>query len=84
MTIEANKRFFASADDVPRQAYTMGIGTIMRARKLLMIISGEDKADITAAALCGEVTPQVPASIIQFHPDVTVIADPAALSKVKR
>ena len=56
----------------------------MRARKLLMIISGEDKADITAAALCGEVTPQVPASIIQFHPDVIVIADPAALSKVKR
>jgi glucosamine-6-phosphate deaminase len=84
MTIEANKRFFASADQVPRQAYTMGIGTIMRARKLLMIICGEDKADITAAALCGPVTPKVPASIIQFHQDVTVIADAAALSKIKK
>ena len=84
MTIEANKRFFASADEVPRQAYTMGIGTIMRARKLLMIITGEDKAEITAAALAGEVTPQVPASIIQFHPDVTVIADAAALSKMPK
>ena len=62
----------------------MGIGTIMRARKLLMIITGEDKAEITAAALAGEVTPQVPASIIQFHPDVTVIADAAALSKMPK
>ena len=56
----------------------------MRARKLLMIITGEDKAEITAAALAGEVTPQVPASIIQFHPDVTVIADAAALSKMPK
>jgi len=84
MTINANKRFFASADEVPRQAYTMGIGTIMRARKILMIICGEDKADITAAALAGPVTPEVPASILQFHPDVTVIADAAALSKLPR
>ena len=83
-TIEANKRFFEKEEDVPRQAYTMGIGTIMRARKLLMIITGEDKAEITAAALAGEVTPQVPASIIQFHPDVTVIADAAALSKMPK
>ena len=82
MTIEANKRFFASADEVPRQAYTMGIGTIMHARKLLMIVSGEDKADIAAAAFCGEVKPEVPASIIQFHPDVTIIGDEAALSKI--
>jgi len=84
MTIEANKRFFASADEVPRQAYTMGIGTIMRARKILMIICGEDKADITAAALCGPVTPEVPASILRFHQDVTVIGDAAALSKLPR
>lgn len=82
MTIQANKRFFASADEVPRQAYTMGIGTIMRARKILMVISGKDKAEITAAALTGPVTPQVPASILQFHPDVTVIGDPEALSKL--
>ena len=83
MTIQANKRFFASADEVPKQAYTMGIGTIMRARKILMLITGEDKADILKAAFYGEVTPEVPASILQFHPDVTLVADAAALSKVK-
>ena len=66
-TIEANKRFFASADDVPRQAYTMGIGTIMRAKKILLVVSGEDKADIVAKAFFGPVTPEVPASILQFH-----------------
>ena len=52
-TIEANKRFFASADDVPRQAYTMGIGTIMRAKKILLIVNGEAKADIVAKAFFG-------------------------------
>lgn len=80
-TIEANKRFFASADDVPRQAYTMGIGTIMRAKKILVVVSGEDKAETVAKAFFGPVTPQVPASILQMHPDVTVVADEAALSK---
>lgn len=83
-TIEANKRFFASADDVPRQAYTMGIGTIMRAKKILVVVSGEDKAEIVAKAFFGEVTPEVPASILQFHPDVTIVADAAALSKIPR
>ena len=80
-TIEANKRFFASADDVPRQAYTMGIKTIMMARKVLLIVSGADKAEILHKVICGPVTPQVPASILQMHNDVTVIADKAALSK---
>lgn len=80
-TIEANKRFFASADDVPRQAYTMGIGTIMRAKKILVVVSGEDKAGIVAKAFFGPVTPQVPASILQMHQDVTLVADAAALSK---
>ena len=80
-TIEANKRFFASADEVPRQAYTMGIGTIMAARKIVMAVSGSDKAEITAKALFGPVTPEVPASILQFHPDVTVVADEAALAE---
>lgn len=79
-TIEANRRFFEREEDVPRQAYTMGIGTIMKARKILLLVSGAAKADILAAALRGPVTPQVPASILQFHPDVTVIADEAALS----
>lgn len=81
MTIEANKRFFASIDDVPRQAYTMGIGTIMRARKIVFAISGKDKAAILKEALFGPVTPSVPASILQFHPDVIVIADEDALSE---
>ena len=81
MTIEANKRFFASADEVPRQAFTMGIGTIMRAKKVLMIVSGKDKAAILKEALYGPVTPQVPASILQFHPDAIVIADEDALSR---
>lgn len=83
-TIEANKRFFASADDVPRQAYTMGIGTIMKAKKILVVVSGEDKAEIVAKAFYGDVTPEVPASILQFHPDVTVVVDEAAASKLPR
>lgn len=84
MTIEANKRFFASADDVPRQAYTMGIGTIMKAKKIVVVVSGEDKAEIVAKAFTGAVTPEVPASILQFHPDVTIVADEAALSKMPK
>lgn len=80
-TIEANKRFFASADDVPRQAVSMGIGTIMKAKKILLIACGEDKAEAVAKSFFGPVTPEVPASILQFHSDVVVIADTAALSK---
>ena len=80
-TIEANKRFFASADDVPRQAYTMGIGTIMRAKKILLIVNGEAKADIVAKAFFGPVTPEVPASILQLHNDVVIVGDKAALSQ---
>lgn len=60
----------------------MGIGTIMKAKKVLVIVSGEDKAEIVAKAFTGEVTPQVPASILQMHQDVTVVADKAALSKL--
>ena len=82
-TIEANKRFFESADDVPRQAYTMGIGTIMSAKKIVVVVSGEDKADIVKRAFSGPVTPSVPASILQMHPDVTVICDAAAYSNVE-
>lgn len=83
-TIDANKRFFASADEVPRQAYSMGIGTIMRAKKILLLASGEDKADAVAKAFFGPVTPEVPASILQFHSDVVVIGDTLALSKMPR
>ncbi len=81
-TIEANKRFFEKEEDVPRQAYTMGIGNIMQAKKILLIVSGEGKADIVARAFCGPVTPEVPASILQFHDDVTLVGDEAALSKL--
>lgn len=80
-TIEANKRFFESIDDVPKQAYTMGIGTIMNARKILMIVSGADKAQILHDVVCGPITPKVPASILQLHRDVVIVADEAAMSK---
>lgn len=80
-TIEANKRFFANIDDVPRQAYTMGIKTIMSARKVLLIVSGAEKAEILKEALFGPITPKVPASILQLHNDLIVVADEAALSK---
>ena len=70
-TIEANKRFFASADDVPKQAYTMGIKTIMQAKKILIVVNGENKADIVERAFFGPVTPEVRATILQLHNDVT-------------
>lgn len=81
-TIEANKRFFEKAEDVPKQAYTMGIGTIMKAKKVLLLASGKDKAEALKELFEGEVTPKVPATILKFHPDVTVIADEDALSAV--
>lgn len=81
-TIEANARFFASKEEVPTQAYTMGIQTIMNARKILMVVSGKDKADIVEKAFFGDVTPWVPASILQFHPDVTIVGDEEAFSKI--
>lgn len=68
---------------MPRQAYTMGIGTIMKAKKILVIVSGADKAEILKKALYGPITPQVPASVLQMHSDVIVIADEAALSAIK-
>ena len=67
MTIDANKRFFNSADEVPRAAFTMGIGTIMAARKIVMVVTGADKKDILRSTFWGPVDPQVPASILQFH-----------------
>ena len=81
-TIQANRRFFASADEVPRQAYTMGIRAIMQARKVLLVVSGEDKAKAIKEAFFGPITPQVPASILQLHRDVTLVADEAALSLI--
>ena len=79
-TIDANQRFFASRDDVPRQAYTMGIWGIMQAKKVLMVVNGKNKAAAVKAALTGPVDPKVPASILQLHPDCTIVADAEALS----
>ena len=81
-TIEANARFFASRDEVPRRAITMGIKSIMQARQILVVVSGEDKADIVQRAFFGPVEPQVPASILQMHPNVVLCGDRAALSRI--
>ena len=82
-TIKANARFFASMDEVPKQAYTMGIKSIMSARKILLIATGEAKADALYKSLYGPITPNVPASILQLHPDVTVVADEDALKLIR-
>ena len=79
-TIQANARFFASKDEVPRRAITMGIKAIMQARHILVVVSGEDKAEIVRRAFAGPVTPLVPASILQMHPHLSLVGDEAALS----
>ncbi|MGN0484130.1 MAG: glucosamine-6-phosphate deaminase [Lachnospiraceae bacterium] len=81
-TIEANARFFASKEEVPTQAYTMGIQTIMNARKILVVVSGQAKAEIVKEAFFGDVTPWVPASILQLHHHVTVVGDEEAFSQI--
>lgn len=81
-TIDANARFFATRDDVPRQALTMGVGCIMAARRVLLITSGADKADALYNAVCGPISPDCPASILQLHGDVVVVGDEAALHRI--
>ena len=81
-TIDANSRFFASMDLVPKQAYTMGIQTIMQAKKIVVVVSGKSKAEIVKAAFFGPCTPKVPASILQLHRDVVLVGDGEALSLV--
>ena len=82
-TIKANSRLFKNIEDVPKQAYTMGIKSIMSAKKILLVATGKAKANALAAALNGPVTSEVPASILQFHPNVTVVADGEALKNIK-
>lgn len=82
-TIQANKRFFASADEVPKQAYTMGIKNIMQAKKIVLVVSGAAKAEIVKEAFFGPITPKVPASILQLHNDVIIVGDEEALSLVE-
>lgn len=72
-TIKANARFFNSIDEVPKRAITMGIKSIMQARKILLVANGKDKKDIVERALYGSITPSVPASILQLHSDLTVV-----------
>lgn len=72
-TIKANSRFFANIDDVPKKAITMGMVSIMQAKKILLIASGKEKRDILEKAFYGPITPEIPASILQLHPDITVI-----------
>ena len=80
-TIEANKRFFDGNEDlVPKQAYTMGIKTIMQARKVLVVANGLAKAKAVKAVVSGPVTPECPGSILQMHPDCILVADEEALS----
>ncbi|MCM1257968.1 MAG: glucosamine-6-phosphate deaminase [Roseburia sp.] len=79
-TIEANARFFSSINEVPKQAYTMGIKSIMQAKKILVIVSGKGKAKIVRDAFMGEITPKVPASVLQLHSDVTVVGDEEAMA----
>ena len=83
-TREANARFFGSIDLVPKTAYTMGILDIMQARRVVMIASGSSKAAIVRDAFWGPVTPQIPASILQLHPDFTLVADEEALAMVNQ
>ena len=80
-TIEANKRFFDGNEAlVPKQAYTMGIKTIMQARKVLVVANGKAKAQAVKDAVTGPVTPACPGSILQLHPDCILVADEEALS----
>ncbi len=81
-TREANKRFFASLDEVPTQAATMGIKTVMNARGIILIATGENKADAIAATVNGPVTADMPASALQLHPNVEIYLDEAAASKL--
>ena len=82
-TVKANARFFASKEEVPKYAYTMGIGNIMSAKTILLLASGVEKANAIYHSFFGPITPQVQGSILQLHPDVIVIADADALSVAK-
>ena len=82
-TIEANARFFENEAAVPKKAITMGIGCIMAARRVLLVASGANKAEAVYRTLCGPITPQCPASILQLHNDVVLVGDEEALSMVR-
>lgn len=82
-TIEANSRYFVSKEEVPTKALTMGLGAIMKAKKILLMVSGESKAEIMDKVVNGKITTQVPASFLQMHKDVVLIIDEDAARKIK-
>lgn len=81
-TIQANSRLFNDISQVPKNAYTMGIKNIVQAKKVILVASGKEKAQIVKQAFFGPVTPSVPASILQMHNDVTLVCDEEALSLI--
>lgn len=81
-TIKDNARFFDNINDVPKEAITMGIGTIMNSKRIMLLASGKAKAEVIKQTILGKVTPQVPASILQFHKDVTIILDKEAAAEL--
>ncbi|WP_407891517.1 glucosamine-6-phosphate deaminase [Lacticaseibacillus sp. N501-2] len=83
-TIDANARFFDKEEDVPTYAYSMGIGSIMKSKKILLLAFGENKADAVKKMVEGQPTEDVPASALQNHPDVTIMIDKAAASKLSK
>lgn len=82
-TINANARFFENEADVPRCAITMGIGSIFKARKIIILANGEGKAEAVRGMVCGGINTRLPASLLQLHPDVTLICDVKAYSRAK-
>jgi len=83
-TIQMNARFFKSIDEVPRRAFTMGPKNIMDAKKILILAVGANKAEAVRGLVKGEVTPDLPASVLQLHPDCTLIADAAAAALITK
>lgn len=84
-TIEANSRFFVSAEQVPRAAITMGIGSIMKAKKILLVVNGKGKADIVRKIMEERsISPKIPASILHVHPDATILLDSESASALER
>lgn len=82
-TIEANKRFFESVNDVPRKAISMGMGSILKARKIILLAFGEAKADVIKSLEDSKITTEIPVTLLKLHPDVTVIVDESAVSKLR-
>ncbi len=83
-TIEANSRFFDNIDEVPKNAITMGVGAIFKSRKIMLIATGENKAEAIYNTVYGKVVPEVPASILQFHSDIVLILDKSAAKLLKK